>query len=92
MDYGTLKHHTKKDIKVHLKNESHVIRERLKEIESKLNPEVFVRTHKSFIVNMNHVKELNWISQKVGIIKLTTGRVIKLSPKYKQNFMSRFDF
>ncbi len=79
-------------IKVHLKNEYFVIRDRMREIEAKLNPDIFVRIHRSNIININFVKEFSQISPKICLVKLTDGRKIKLSPMYKQNFMSLLDF
>ena len=46
-------------VNLHTGSESHLLRETMKAMESKLPPEQFVRISRSAIVNVEHVKELH---------------------------------
>jgi two-component system LytT family response regulator len=43
---------------LHVAREEHVIRERIKALDERLDPDRFVRIHRSIIVNIDRVKEL----------------------------------
>jgi two-component system LytT family response regulator len=45
-------------VRLHVAGRSHLIRETMKSIESRLDPEVFVRVHRSAIVNIDRVASL----------------------------------
>ncbi len=63
--------------KVYLKNIS------LIETETKLNPQHFIRIHRSSIVNISFIKELKPYTNGEYIIYLTNGEKLKLSRSYK---------
>lgn len=72
-------------IKLHLPNTTHLIRSSLKNLQSKLNPLHFVRIHRSHIVNIKKVKEIEpWFSGDSKII-LKNGKTLKMSRNYKEN-------
>ncbi|HEY4219202.1 MAG TPA: LytTR family DNA-binding domain-containing protein [Gemmatimonadaceae bacterium] len=68
-------------VKVHTKNEAHVLRESMKNMEAKLDPKIFVRIHRSAIVNIDCIKELEpWFHGEYIVImrdgtRLTASRV-----------------
>jgi two-component system LytT family response regulator len=68
-------------VKVHTKNEAHVLRESMKNMEAKLDPKTFVRIHRSAIVNIDRIKELEpWFHGEYIVImrdgtRLTASRV-----------------
>jgi two-component system, LytTR family, response regulator len=45
-------------VRLHARNESHLLRESMKNMEAKLDPKLFVRIHRSAIVNVDHIREL----------------------------------
>lgn len=61
------------------------LRETLSQMEIKLNPKIFVRIHKSFIVNKEFIKELEPAFNQEYMIKLTTGKKIPTGSAYKEN-------
>lgn len=72
-------------IKLHAGNKTELIRETLKNLESKLNPKQFIRVHRSSIVNINSIKELtSWFGNEYKI-KLKSGQEITTGKKYKSN-------
>ena len=68
-------------VKIHTKNEAHLLRESMKNMEAKLDPKTFVRIHRSAIVNIDRIKELEpWFHGEYIVImrdgtRLTASRV-----------------
>ena len=68
-------------VKVHTKADAHLLRESMKNMEGKLDPKVFVRIHRSAIVNIDRIKELEpWFHGEYIVImrdgtRLTASRV-----------------
>lgn len=67
----------------------HLIRSTLKYLEKRLDPTQFVRVHKSTIVNINRVKELEqWFTGDYEIL-LDNGETLKMSRNYR-DILERF--
>ena len=50
-------------VRLHLREQSHLFRETMNQMESRLDPERFFRIHRSRIVNTEHIKELQpWLN------------------------------
>ena len=68
-------------VKIHTKAEAHLLRESMKNMEAKLDPKIFVRIHRSAIVNIDRIKELEpWFHGEYIVImrdgtRLTASRV-----------------
>ena len=68
-------------MKIHTKSEAHLLRESMKNMEAKLDPKTFVRIHRSAIVNIDRIKELEpWFHGEYIVImrdgtRLTASRV-----------------
>ena len=68
-------------VKIHAKGEAHLIRESMKNMETKLDAKIFVRIHRSAIVNIDRIKELEpWFHGEYVVImrdgtRLTASRV-----------------
>ncbi len=64
---------------IHTKEEKYVTNYTLEELESRLNPKMFFRAHRSAIVNLTRIKEIiPWFAGSHKI-KLTTGAEVDLS-------------
>lgn len=67
-------------VRIHAKGETHVIRKTLQHMEQALSPHVFVRVHRSAIVNVGRVREIQpWVGGEYVILlhdgsKVHTGR------------------
>lgn len=71
---------------LHVGGETHEIRSSLARLESELDPASFVRVHKSAIVNITRVREVEpWISGDWRI-RLQDGTEIPLSRRYRARF------
>jgi two-component system, LytTR family, response regulator len=58
-----------KHVKIHAGRETHVVRQQLKRLEPRLAPHGFVRVHRSAIVNVDRIKELEpWFHGEYVVI------------------------
>ena len=75
---------------VHTPAETHVMRARLKELEKNTLPDDFLRIHKSTIVNLSHIKQLNPLRNSEYTAVLQSGKTLKVSRTYSKNLKSLF--
>ena len=66
-------------IKLHVSGKSHLLRMSMNELEQKLDPEAFLRVHRSTIVNFDRVKELKQTSNGEYVVVLKDETELKLS-------------
>jgi len=68
---------------VHTQNETHILRQTMKQLAQTLDPRLFVRTHRSIIVNQQYVEK--FCSQLNGeyYLILHNGKELKVSRSYK---------
>ncbi len=66
-------------IKIHTTSETHLVRESLKRMESKLPEGDFMRIHRSSIVNAAFIKEVGIIENSEYQLKMMSGEVLKVS-------------
>jgi two-component system LytT family response regulator len=74
-------------VRVHAGRESHLIRETLQSIESRLNPAQFLRIHRSTVVNLDRIRELQPIFHGDYLIKLSDGTELTLSRNYREKLL-----
>jgi two-component system LytT family response regulator len=74
---------------VHAEGETYVLRGTMKRLEELLNPDTFVRVHRSAIVNRHHVRSMRPHRNGEYFLRLRCDHELKLSRKYKAN-VSRF--
>lgn len=70
-------------VKVHTTRAAHVLRKTMKELESQLDPGHFVRIHRSTIVNVDRIKELQPYFKGDYVVILSDGARLKLSRRFK---------
>ena len=64
----------------------YIVHSTMKGIESKLPKNIFVRVHRSFIVNFNKIESIEDLSIKID------KKVIPIGASYKENFMNKLNF
>ncbi len=69
-------------IKIHTINETYVIRESLKNMELRLPSSIFLRIHKSTIVNTKYIKQIVTHKNSEYNLTLTNGDILKVSRSY----------
>ena len=68
---------------VHVKNNTHIMRTTMKELEAKLDPLIFQRVHRSTIVNTERVEKVSSHINGEFHLTLSCGSSIKMSRSYK---------
>ncbi len=71
-------------IEIHAAGKAHLLREPLRSLEGKLDPNRFVRIHRSTIVNLSRVKELQATSHGEYVVVLIDDHRLKMSRSYRQ--------
>jgi two-component system, LytTR family, response regulator len=69
-------------VELHTGDRAHLIRESLSAIEHRLDPSTFVRIHRSAIVNVDRIKELQPAFHGEFIVVLASGRHVRCSRTY----------
>jgi len=78
-------------VKLHVGRKSHLLRESLSELESKLDPEKFLRTHRSSIVNLDRVREMHPLPGGEYAVLLHDGTELKLSRARREHLRRLLD-
>ncbi len=66
-----------------------VLRETMKDLEKRLDPRVFQRVHRSWIVNLNHVRQVKPHTNGECFLVLDSGADVKVSRSYR-DVVARF--
>jgi two-component system, LytTR family, response regulator len=72
-------------VELHAGKQSYLLRETLNSLDEKLDPRQFVRVHRSSIVNLDRIQELQSWSHGDFIVLLKDGTKLRMSRRYKQN-------
>jgi two-component system, LytTR family, response regulator len=64
---------------LHAGGKRHLLRESIRALETKLDPNQFIRLHRSAIVNLDHVREIHRDGQAEGWVLLSTGAWVRLN-------------
>jgi two-component system, LytTR family, response regulator len=76
-------------VRVHAGRAMHLLREPLSALEARLDPARFARIHRSTVVNLDRVAEIQpWFSGD-GMVVLQSGAKLRLSRGYRQEFEAR---
>ncbi len=75
-------------LRLHIGKDSHLVRETMNSVETKLNPKKFVRIHRSTIVAIDRIKELHpWFHGEYAVI-LRSGMQLTMSRGYREKLHS----
>jgi two-component system LytT family response regulator len=75
-------------VKIHVGKAWHLLRETMKRLEAQFDPSRFVRIHRSTIVNVERIKELQPYFRGEYVVILQDGKSLKLSRGYKEHLES----
>jgi two-component system LytT family response regulator len=64
-------------------SETHLLRETMARLEEKLDPQMFLRVHRSAIVNLQYVKEVRTETDGEASVVLVNGQKIGMSRSYR---------
>ena len=74
-------------VRLHVGKETHLVRETMNDIEKKLESDRFVRVHRSTIVNLDYVKEMQPLPSGEYDIAMRDGTQLRLSRGYRARLM-----
>ena len=75
---------------VHASGETHVIRITLGELMEKLDDKLFVRIHRSTIVNVQRVVSITPLPKGGSLLELSEGETLKVSRNYRESIRNLF--
>lgn len=78
-------------LKLHVGPEAHLLRETMSSLEARLDPEKFLRIHRSTIVNIERIQELQPWFHGDYVVLLLDGTKLTLSRSYRQKLQELFD-
>ncbi len=70
-------------VEIHAARGTHLLRETLDGIQQRLDPRRFLRVHRSYVVNIDHVREIEPLSHGDHLLVLTDGSEVRLSRRYR---------
>ncbi len=70
--------------------QTHILRRTMKELEQELDPRLFVRVHRSAIVNVATIAKLQMLANGEHQLMLTNGQSVKVSRSYKDRVKTVF--
>lgn len=74
-----------KYVRIHVREQSHLIRDGIAAVEARLDPRQFVRIHRSTIVNLRRIAELQRGEGGDYIVLLHSGARLTLSRRYRSH-------
>jgi two-component system, LytTR family, response regulator len=76
-------------VRLHVGNQSHLLRETMTAIEARLDPERFFRIHRCRIVNVERIQEMQpWLNGEYSVV-LRTGARLTLSRGYREKLQDK---
>jgi two-component system LytT family response regulator len=79
-----------KYIKLHTAEGTYLIRDTMSRMEQHLDPAAFVRIHRSYIVNIDFIKEIQPWSHGDYIVILKNGARLNLSRRFSERLLGRY--
>ena len=75
--------------KLHVGRKTHLLREKMNDLEGRLDPAKFVRIHRSIIVNLERIKEMHPHFNGDYVVVLEDGRQLRLSRTRREQLEAR---
>lgn len=72
---------------LHTQKGKYLLRETMNNLEESLDPEIFARIHRSFIVNIEQIQEMQPWSHGDYVVILKNGEKLQMSRRYKDRLM-----
>jgi two-component system, LytTR family, response regulator len=70
-------------VRISTQTETHLLRETMAHLEEKLDPDMFLRVHRSSIVNLQHIKEVRTEADGEYAVVLVNGEKLTMSRGYR---------
>ena len=78
-------------LRIQVGRESHMVRDKIGDMEQRLDPSSFARIHRSTIVNLERIKEMHPLFNGDQSVILRTGKTLTLSRTYREAVMKTIE-
>ncbi|MFB6231688.1 MAG: LytR/AlgR family response regulator transcription factor [Salinibacter sp.] len=78
-------------VALHDGDDAHLVRKTMKELEKQLDPDRFLRVHRSYIVNVDYIEELRPLDHGTYQLRMAGGVPLKTSRGYSDNVDALLD-
>jgi len=78
-------------VRLHVRRESYLVRGTMSGLEVRLDPRQFLRIHRSIIVNLSRIKELQSLFHGEYVVKLRDGTELTSGRRYRNNLLPLLD-
>lgn len=78
-------------VKIHLVKKTYLYRETLQNIEQQVNPHIFLRIHRSLLLNTNYVKKVKYQGNNQFLFTLQNGQSLLSSRSYREDIVNYMD-
>ena len=75
-------------LKIYLFNKSHLYRETLQSIQNQINSYIFLRIHRSLLINTNYLEKIKYLSNHQYLFILKNGQKLTSSRSYRDNVVN----
>jgi two-component system LytT family response regulator len=69
-------------VTLHVGNRSHMLRQTMTRLEQQLDPECFIRVHRSAMVRVSRICEMESLPNREYLLRLTNGTAVKSSRRF----------
>ncbi len=76
-------------VAIHVGSDTHLMRETMRNLEDRLNPQKFLRIHRSCIVNVDRIKEMQPNIGNDYVVHLDNGESLVMSRRYREKMNKR---
>ena len=76
-------------VRLHVGDRQHLVRDTIGGLEGRLDPDQFIRVHRSAVINVSRIEEMRPLASGDCDIVLRGGRTVRLSRTYRQGFEAR---
>ena len=74
-------------VEFHTRGRSFLVRQTISDLEEALDPRSFVRIHRTTIVNVDRIQDIQALPQGDFSVKLTDGRLLRMSRNYRARLL-----
>lgn len=78
-------------VRLHFDNQTHLLRDTISRLETELDPQKFARVHRSVLVNLERIAEIESVGGGRAVIRLRSGAKIAVSRRFNRQLARRLE-
>lgn len=79
------------NVRIHAFGKVYTLRETLSYLQAKLDPSVFLRAHRSYLVNLRRISHISSLDDGASVLVLNDGNTIPIGPNYRNQIERLFE-